>query len=91
MRFVTCIIRERQLLLHVHVARFPDTDPVHHIFSARDPHEWRRPMGRPHALWLQQVDQHLMEMGMGLASAWGDGQTEAPGEPVESGCSDTLL
>ena len=28
-------------------------------------------MGRPHASWLQQVDQHLKEMGMGQASAWG--------------------
>ena len=28
-------------------------------------------MGRPRALWLQQVDRHLKEMGMGQASAWG--------------------
>ena len=28
-------------------------------------------MGRPCASWLQQVDQHLKEMGMGQASAWG--------------------
>ena len=28
-------------------------------------------MGRPRALWLQQIDQHLKEMGMGQASAWG--------------------
>ena len=44
-------------------------------------------MGRPHASWLQQVDQHLKEMGMGQAS----GQTEAPGVPAESGHSDALL
>ena len=25
----------------------------------------------PCALWLQQVDRHLKEMGMGQASAWG--------------------
>ena len=30
-------------------------------------------MGRPHSPWLQQVDQHVMEMGMGQASAWGLG------------------
>jgi len=82
-RFVTCIVRQRQLRLYGHVARFPDADPAHQILSPREPREWRRPMGRPHALWLQQVDQHLMEMGMGLASAWGDGQTEAPGVPAE--------
>ena len=28
-------------------------------------------MGRPRASWLQQVDQHLGEMGMDRASAWG--------------------
>ena len=28
-------------------------------------------MGRPRALWLQQVDRHLKEMGIGQASAWG--------------------
>ena len=28
-------------------------------------------MGRPRASWLQQVDQHFKEMGMGQASAWG--------------------
>ena len=28
-------------------------------------------MGQPRASWLQQVDQHLKEMDMGLASAWG--------------------
>ena len=71
MRFVTCIVRERQLRLYGHVACFPDADPTHQILSARESHEWRRPIGRPHASWLQQVDRHLKEMGMGQASAWG--------------------
>ena len=71
MRFVTCVVRERQLRLCGHVARFPDADPAHHILSARESHECRRPMGRPRALWLQQGDQNLKEMGMGLASVWG--------------------
>ena len=70
MRFVTCIVREHQLRLSGHVARFPDADSAHQILSARKPREWR-PMGRPHASWLQQVDQHLKEMGIGQASAWG--------------------
>ena len=69
MRFFTCIVRERQLRLYGHVARFPDADPAHQILSAWEPHEWRRPMGQPRAS-LQQVDQHLKEMGMGQASAW---------------------
>ena len=69
MRFVACIVRERQLRLHGHVARFPDADPAHQILSVRESREWRRPMGRPRASWLQQVDRHLT--GMGQASAWG--------------------
>ena len=71
MRFVTCIVREHQLWLNGHVTRFPDADPTHSILSAREPHEWRRPMGQPCASWLQQIDQHLKEMGMGQASVWG--------------------
>ena len=71
MRFATCIVREHQLRLYGHVARFPDADPAHQILSARESHEWRRPTGRPRSSWLQQVDRHLKEMGMGQASARG--------------------
>ena len=71
MRFVTCIVRERQLQLYEHVSHFPDVDPAHQILSVREPREWRRPMGRPRASRLQQVDRHLKEMGIGQASAWG--------------------
>ena len=49
----------------------PDADPAHQILSAGESREWRRPVGRSRASWLQQVDHHLKEMGMGLASAWG--------------------
>ena len=35
MRFVICIVRERQLQLCGHVARFPDADAAHQILSAR--------------------------------------------------------
>ena len=71
MRFVTCIVPEHQLQLFGHVAHFPDTDPAHQILSAMEPHEWRRPMGRPRGSWLHQVHQHLKEIGMGQASTWG--------------------
>ena len=71
MRVVTCIVRERQLHLYGHVVHFPNADPAQQILSAREPREWRRPMGRPRASLLQQVDQHLKEMGMGQASAGG--------------------
>ena len=70
MRLVTCIVHERQLRVYGHVARFPDADPAHQVLSARESREWRRPMGRPCASWLQQFDQHLTEMEMGQASAW---------------------
>ena len=53
------------------MARFPDADPAHQILSARESREWRRPMGQSCASWLQQVDRHLKEMGMGQASVWG--------------------
>ena len=71
MRCVTCIVREHHLWLDGHVARFPHTDPAHQILSVREHHECRRPMGRRRVLWLHKVDQHLKEMGMGQASAWG--------------------
>ena len=71
MRFVTCRVCEHQLRLYGHVAHFPDADPAHKILSAREPRECRRPMSQPRASWLQQVEQHLKEMGMGQASAWG--------------------
>jgi len=45
MRFVTCIVRERQLGLYGHVVHFPDVDPAHQILSPRESREWRRPMG----------------------------------------------
>ena len=67
MRLVSCIVREHQLRLYGHVARFPEADPAHQILSARESREWRR----TRASWLQQVDWHLKEMGMGQASAWG--------------------
>ena len=70
MRFVAYIVRKHQLRLSGHVAHFPDAESAHQILS-REPREWRRPMGRLHASWLQKVDRHLKEMGIGQASAWG--------------------
>ena len=71
MRFISCIVCERQLRLYGHVAHFPDIDPAHQILSAREPCGWRRLTGQPCVLWLHQVDWNLKEMGMGQASAWG--------------------
>ena len=73
-RFVTCIVCGCQLWLYGHMARFVDADPAHQILAAREPREWR-PIGQPRASWLQQIDQHLKEMGMGqaLSGGWPDG------------------
>ena len=90
MRFVTCIVCEHQLRMYGHVARFPDADPAHQILSARESREWSRPLGRPHASWLQQIDKFLVAAdGPGIC-LW-DGQTEVLGVPAESGHSDALL
>jgi len=69
--FVTCIVYECWLQLYGRMAYFPDANPAHQILSGREPYEWRRPMGRPCSSWLHQVNQHLKEMGMGKAAAWG--------------------
>ena len=45
MTFVTCRVREHQLQLYEHVARFPDAEPAHQILSVREPHEWSKLMG----------------------------------------------
>ena len=79
MRFVSCIVRERQLRLYGHASRFPDADPAHQVLSVRESCEWRRPMDGSHASELQKVDWHLNEMGMGEASAWGMAVTRCSG------------
>ena len=63
LRPVTCQIRERQLRLFGHVARFPVSDPAYRILFTEDPVGWRRPVGRPPTSWSQQVARYLSEMG----------------------------
>ena len=48
-------------------------------------------MGRPLASWLQQGWSASQGDGDGPGISLGDGQTEVPGVPVESGRSDMLL
>ena len=88
MRFITCIVRERQLWLFGHVAHFPDADPAHQILSARESHEWRRPTGN---LMVAAGRSASQGDGDGPGICLRDGQTEAPGVPTESGHSDELL
>ena len=68
---VTCTIRDRQLRLYGHLARFPVEDPAHRVVSARDNPGWRRPVGRPRKSWLGQIDQTCREeVEMGRVPAW---------------------
>ena len=68
---ITCIVRERQLKLYGHVARYPEVDPAHRVVSVRDNPEWRRPRGRPQGSWLEQVDGSCWDvLGIGRVSAW---------------------
>ena len=70
-RPITCIVRERQLRLYGHVARYPEVDPAHRVVSVRDNPVWRRPRGRPQLSWLGQVDESCQELlRMGRGPAW---------------------
>ena len=70
-RPITCIVRQRQLRLYGHVARFPEVDPAHRVLSVRDNPVWRRPRGRPRSSWLGQVDASCCEeLGMRRGPAW---------------------
>ncbi len=40
-RPITCTVRERQLRLYGHVARYPKVDPAHQAVSVRDNPVWR--------------------------------------------------
>ena len=63
---VICMIRQRQLQLFSHVARFPRPDPVSRAISAEI-----RPRGRLPVTWLQRIDVHYQELRIaGNAHAW---------------------
>ncbi len=70
-RPITCIVSQRQLRLYGHVARYPYVDHAHRVVSVGDHPEWRRPRGRPHSSWLNQVDVSCQEeLSMGKGPAW---------------------
>ncbi|XP_069987678.1 uncharacterized protein [Penaeus vannamei] len=56
---VICTIRDRQLRLYGHLARFPQDDPAHQVVTGRESPGWRRPVGQPRNSWLGQIDQTL--------------------------------
>ena len=70
-RPITSIVRQRQLRLYGHVARYPEADPACRVVSVRDNPTWRRPRGRPQNSWLRQVDASCWELlGIGREPAW---------------------
>ena len=70
-RPITSIVRQRQLRLLGHVARYPEVDPAFRVVSERDNPAWRRPRGRPRTSWLGQVDASCRELlNMGRGPAW---------------------
>ena len=70
-RPISSIVRQRQLRLYGHVARYPEANPAYRVVSVRDNPTWRRPRGRPQKSWLQQVDASCWEsLGMGRELAW---------------------
>ena len=71
LRPITSIVRQRQLRLYGHVARYPEADPACRVVFVKDNPTWRRPRGRPENSWLRQVDASCWEsLGMGRESAW---------------------
>ena len=78
MRYVTFTIRERQLRLFGHFARLPEADPARQVLYTREPTNWRRRRGRAGACWVEQMDRHCPELGMGGVLHGGRVQT-APG------------
>ena len=46
-RPITNIVRQHQLWLYGHVARYPEADPTCRVVSERENPEWRRPRGPP--------------------------------------------
>ena len=72
MRCITCIITQRQLQLHGHVARFPVNDPAAQILSARKPRPGQGTgrRGGQRSTWLSEVDHKFLGVGMGQVVAW---------------------
>ena len=86
LRFVTCIVRERQLRLYGHVAHFPDTDPAHKILSARE-----EVNGLTMCIMVVAGGSASHGDGDGRGICLEDGQMEAPRVPAENERGDALL
>ncbi len=61
-RPIVCTIRQRQLRLYGHVARFPEADPAYRAVFEIDNPRWRRPKGRPQNSQLGKVDEFCWDV-----------------------------
>ncbi len=69
-RPIVCTIRQRQLRLYGHAARFPQVNPAYRAVFERYNPGWRRPRGRPQSSWLGKVDESCWDvLGMGRRPA----------------------
>ena len=91
LRYVTCIVPERQLRLYGYVSRLAAEYPSHRILSFRDPRGRIMPRGRPHASWLRHVESSLMDTGMAEWCLLGNGQTDVEGVPSQDRHREALL
>ena len=70
-RYISDMVRERQLRLYGHVARFSVIDPAHGVISTEINPNWRRPRGRPRDSWLKKIDLSCRDLvGMNRVLAW---------------------
>ena len=60
-RPITSIVRQHQLRLYGHVARYLEADPAYRVVSVRDNPTWRRTRGGPQNSWLRHVDASCWE------------------------------
>ena len=69
-RPITSLVRQHQLPLYGHVARYSEADPACRVASVRDNPTWGKPRGRPQNSWLRQFDASCWEsLGMGREHA----------------------
>ena len=58
---ITSIVRQRQLRLYGHAARYMEADLAYWVVSEKDNLAWSRPRRRPQNSWLQQIDASCWE------------------------------
>ena len=64
-------VKSFRLRLFGHLARSaPEED--HRVIAAalRPPTDWRRPVGRPRAIWLRTIDEDVQPLNFGVHTAW---------------------